>query len=107
MKEKQLGYKVSLRNGLPEEYYSMNIEGNDRQLAYELFKELKDGEIHTVELRTKTDFDNYEQVRMVRLYVGKVTPVTYKPIFPKRLTFWKRIKVLFTGEVSFEIGYDR
>lgn len=105
--EKKLGYKVSMREGLPEEYYHMNIEGNDRQLAYELFKELKSGETYTVSIQVKNDFEKYEHIRTVNLYLGKVTPMIYKPIFPKKLSFWNRLKVFFTGDVPFQIGSEK
>ena len=101
--DKKLSYRIALgQERIPAEYFDRYIEGYDRQLAYELFKNIKPGGIYTVEVR---QYKNPEDLTVSVIY-GKVKPITYKPIYPKRLGFINRLKVLFTGNVPFHVGRE-
>ena len=96
MDENKLSYRVFKKKDMPEDHFNHYVDGYDRQLGYELLKQLKIGEFYTVRI-TNTEDDGE---KIVSLEIGRVTPIFYKPTYPKKLTLAQRLRVLVTGDVS-------
>ena len=101
MSKNSFSYSVRFPNNLSREYCDKELEYRDRQLAYEVFKAVSDGKFHSVRLHRDMRGDNIETEHRATMEIGGIEVKQYTPKYPKRLGFWERLKVLFTGDVPF------
>ena len=97
----RFSYNVRFPNNLSCEYCDKELEYRDIQLAYEVFKAVSDGNFHSVRLHRDMRGDNIETEHRATMEIAGMKIVQYHPVYPKRLSFWERVKVLFTGDVPF------
>lgn len=80
---------------IPDEYYERITEKRERDLAYELFKKIDDGNWYSVNVRRDVFVRDFE-IMTTGIRIGRIEVVP-PIVFPKRLGFIDRLRVLFTG----------
>lgn len=89
----------------PREYRDVLEEKTEREIAYSLFKKIDDGNYYSVKI-TKTKQIRDVEVKRVdaRAHRIPVMNIVYKP--QPYLTFFERLKVLFTGHYPVRIEWE-
>ena len=97
----KLGTSIVKNDNLPLERYQYDLEFAKRQIAYEIYKELDDGQWHAVTITHDEDWID-KGVRRITI-IARVRPVNtiaYKVPKLRRLTLLQRLRVLFTGWIA-------
>jgi hypothetical protein len=102
-----LNFELERPFGMSADHFQHVIEGYEREMGYELFRNLRVGKIYSAEVRRTSQLDGLEGVERVRvsLHVGEAD-VRHLALLPKarRLGLVERLRVLFTGWMPLEIG---
>ena len=102
----KLNFELKRPFGMPADYFQQTLEGYEREMGYELFRNLHVGKIYSVEVLRTSELDGFEGVEYVRvsLHINEAD-VRHLALLPKarRLGLAERLRVLFTGRVPLEI----
>ena len=102
----KLNFTAIQSEQMPDEYFRHTIDARKSEIALELLRGIKDGEARAFRYKETIDPPMaYGEKRRITITVHPVevkqTHLEIKPIVT--LTFWQRLRVLFTGQYPHDI----